>query len=358
MAVGLDLALSPSSMFARMKTQVIAELVQKPNDSFFVIPSKKYFNTAMEAVEKSGIPSRYKKYLSNLLKHTNGDKINLKESFANSKDINFNEVEKYFGEILGPLSIIKSSRNDADEIVFPVRTNYQLFDFFIRNGDSYVGYSSKSGGVASNTLTPTVIAERIRKSKKRISDKEMMFGRDVMMTLGEASIVDGLAKVVGLMVEAKKFSKTMDRKIIASLSSVDWEKHATIMQQKRTESIYKMGIKNAKDIDYFMSNYVLPRTKLDAKVKNSYMSGKKEYTGNNVAYGLGMLIVDANKDGILDCSPFLRTLFNDLNLVKMSLNSAVPSFRIVNLMNYSDAKFLFRSKYRWDVVKDKLGIQL
>ena len=357
MPVGLDLELSPSSMFARMKTQVIAELIQKPNDTFFVIPSKVYFKEAMNAVDKSRLRAQYKKYLSNLLKYTNGDKIDLKEAFAGSKDINFNEVQKYFGEILGPLNIIASTKN-AEEVVFPVRTNYQLFDFFVKSGDSYVGYSSKAGGSASNTLTPTVISERIKKSKKKISDKEMIFGREVMIALGEASIVDGLVKVVDLMVKAKKFPRGMDRKIVSSLSSVDWERHATVMQQRRTESIYKMGIKNAKDIDYFMSNYVLPRTKLDTKIKNAYMTGKKQYTGNNVAYGLGMLIVDANKEGTLDCSPFLRTLFNDLNLVKMNLTSAVPSFRVVNLTNYSDAKFLFRSKYRWDVIKDKLGIQL
>jgi len=142
------------------------------------------------------------------------------------------------------------------------------------------------------------------------------------------------------------------------MNAVDWDKIALVMQQRRTESINKMNIKNSGKIQYFMSNYVLPRTKLDQKIKTAYVSGKKDYTGNNVAYGLGMLIVDANKEGTLDCSPFLRTLFNDLNIVKMTLTSSVPSFRVVNMEKYDDAKFLFRSKYRWDVIKDKLGIQL
>lgn len=357
MAVGLDLALSPSAMFAKMRTQVISELIQKPNDTFVVIPAKTYYKMALDAVDSSKLPAMYKKYLSTLLRYTNGEKVELKESFSRSKDINFNEVQKYFGEILGPLKIVSSSKT-AESVIFPLRTNYQLFDFFIKQRDVYVGYSSKAGGSTSNTLTPTVISERIKKSKKKITDREMLFGRDVMVALGEASIVDGLARVVALMVNAKKFPKGMNRVMTTALSSVDWSRHAAVLQQRRTESIYKMGIKNAKDIDYFMTNYVLPRTKLDPKIKSAYMTGKKEYTGNNVAYGLGMLIVDANKEGTLDCSPFLRTLFNDLNLVKMNLTSAEPSFRVVNLENYSDAKFQFRSKYRWDVIKDKLGIQL
>jgi hypothetical protein len=357
MAVDLDLALSPSSMFSKMKAEVVTQLVQKPNDTFFIIPAKNYYKAAIDAVDSAKIPPLYKKYLSNLLRYANGEKIDLKESFSGSKEINFNEVQKYFGEILGPLNIIKTMRN-AESIIFPVRTNYQLFDFFVKSGNTYVGYSSKAGGSTSNTLTPTVISERIKKSKQRFTDKEMMFGRDVMVTLGEASIVDGLVKVVGLMVKAKKFPKAMDRKMISALSSIDWEGSASVMQQNKTQPISKMKIKNSSNIDYFMSNYVLPRTKLDNKIKNAYTTGKKEYTGNNVAYGLGMLIVDANKEGTLDCSPFLRTLFEDLNLIKMNLTSAVPSFKVVNLTDYTDAKFLFRSKYRWDVIKDKLGIQL
>ena len=65
-----------------------------------------------------------------------------------------------------------------------------------------------------------------------------------------------------------------------------------------------------------------------------------------------------NKDGVFDCSPFLRVLFNDLNVIKLDLISGVPSWKIKKLEDYTEAKFMFRSKYRWDVVKDKLGIAL
>ena len=357
MAVGLDLALSPSSLFSKLKAVVVSELVQKSNDTFFVIPSQKYFNIALDAVVKSNLPAVYKNYLSNLLRYTHGEKVSLKEHFASSKDINFNEVQKYFGEILGPLSILASIKN-AEAVIFPVRTNYQLFDFFIKTNKSYVGYSSKTGGSTSNTLTPTVISERIKKSGKKPSTKEATLGKDVMVTLGDTSIVEGLFRVTAIIVNAKKLPKNMDKNIVAAMNAVDWDKIALVMQQRRTESINKMNIKNSGKIQYFMSNYVLPRTKLDQKIKTAYVNGMKDYTGNNVAYGLGMLIVDANKEGTLDCSPFLRTLFNDLNIVKMTLTSSVPSFRVVNMEKYDDAKFLFRSKYRWDVIKDKLGIQL
>lgn len=356
MAVSLDLALGPASLFSKFKTTVISELLQKPADVFITIPAKSYVNVLLKAIDDSRIPAIYKKYLSELVMFEAGKKTNLSESFS-TKDINFNEVQKYFGEVLGPINIIKSRRG-IDQIVFPTRTNYQLFDFFVRENGLYVGFSSKAGGQTSNTLTPTVINERIKRSKKSYRDKEILFGKEVFSVLGESSIIDGLMKVTALLSKANKFPKNMDNRVILAMKSVDWERYASVMQNRKTSTIDKMNIKGFEKIEYFLSNYVLPRVKFDQRIKNAYISGSKKYTGNNVAYGLGMMIVDANNDGVVDASPFLRTLFNDLNLIKLTITSAVPKFSVVNLENYKDAKFKFRSKYRWDVIKDKLGIQL
>jgi len=260
--------------------------------------------------------------------------------------------------VLGPSHLIHSSRSAYDSVVFPTRTNYQLFDFFMEKDGKYIGYSSKTGAGVSNTLTPTVISERIKKSKINTTDREVIFGRNVMMALGEKPIVEGLFHVADMIVNSKKFPSEMKRETRTVMSGVDWKKIASVVQDNRTKTIDKMSITGIGKIDNFMSTYIVPRTRMSDALKKSYTSGKKKYTGNNVAYGLGMFIVDANKDGVFDCSPFLRMLFNDLSIIKLDLIEGVPSWRVRKLEEYTEAKFMFRSKYRWDVIKDKLGIAI
>lgn len=361
MAAGLDLALGPASMFSSVTPKVIGSLVQKPNDVFIVIPAREYSRKVSDLVDKARIPAAYKKYLKELVEYekTKKNKQNLTEMVEGyKKDLSETEIEKYFGEVLGPIHLMSKPRGDYDAVIFPTRTNYQLFDFFMEKDGKYIGYSSKTGAGVSNTLTPTVISERIKKSKINSTNKEIMFGRDVMMALGETSIVEGLFLVAGMIVSKNKFPESMPRAIRSAMSDVEWASMAKKVQDNRVKTIDKIGITGYGKIDYFMSNYIVPRTKMSESVKKSYTSGKKKYTGNNVAYGLGMFIVDANKDGVFDCSPFLRLLFNDLNIIKLDLLDGVPTWKVKKLEEYEEAKFMFRSKYRWDVIKDKLGIAL
>lgn len=361
MSESLDLALGPASIFSSVKTVDISALVQKPNDKFIVIPADEYASKVRTSVDKTKIPVIYKKYLRELVDHES-DKDNRKvltETLENNKkELSEKDIEKYFGEVLGPVHLINKSKSSYDSVVFPVRTNYQLFDFFMKKGDNYIGYSSKTGGGVSNTLTPTVISERIKRSKVKTSDREILFGRDVMVALGERSIVEGLFVVAGMIVKGKKFPKSMTAPVRKAMSEVDWGKIAVAFQSKRANTIDKIGAGKIGSIETFMSSYIIPRTRMPDSTKKAYVMGKKKYTGNNVAYGLGMFIVDANKEGEFDCSPFLRLLFNDLNVIKLDLLNGVPTWKIKNLEEYTEAKFSFRSKYRWDVVKDKLGIAI
>lgn len=362
MAVGLDLALGPASMFSSIPEKEIKLLVQKPNDKFIIIPASQYSNKVISMVEKSGIPSSYKKYLTELVKYEddkNRKKILVETMEGHSKQLSETEIEKYFGEVLGPIHLINKATTKFDNVVFPTRTNYQLFDFFMEKDGKYTGYSSKTGAGVSNTLSPTAINERIKKSdRQRFSDRDVLFGKNVMVVLGEAPIVEGLSKVVGLMTKHNKLPTTIDKKVKSALMAVDWDGIASKLQLNKAKKLEDTDIKGIGSIDYFLSNYVIPRTKMSDAIKRGYQTGKKKYTCTNVAYGLGMLIVDSNKDGSFDCSPFLRVLFNDLNVIKLDLVGGVPSWKVKNLSEYTDVVFKFRSKYRWDVVKDKLGIAL
>lgn len=362
MSKSLDLALGPASIFSSVKPVDISPLFQqKPTDKFIVIPADQYASKVRLSIDKTQLPVIYKKYLKELIDYESDktDRKILTETLdSNKKELSEKDIEKYFGEVLGPIHLINKPNSSYDTVIFPVRTNYQLFDFFMKKGDRYIGYSSKTGKGVSNTLTPTVISERIKRSKIKTSDREIMFGRDVMVALGESSIVEGLFIVAGMIVKSKKFPKSMPAPVRKAMGEVDWAKIATVFQNNRTKTIDEMGVAKVGRIEKFMSNYIIHRTRMPDSTKTAYTAGNKKYTGNNVAYGLGMFIVDANKEGEFDCSPFLRLLFNDLNIIKLDLVNGVPSWKTRNLKDYTEAKFSFRSKYRWDVVKDKLGIAL
>ena len=358
----LDLALGPAAIFSSVTAKEIGSLVQKPNDKFIIVPVSEYTAKLKTLVGKANIPAAYKKYLKELVNYEenkNNKKLLVETVNGYGKDLSETEIEKYFGEVLGPCHLISvNSGSKYDNVVFPVRTNYQLFDFFMERNGKYIGYSSKTGSGVSNTMTPTVISERIEKSKITTTNKEVIFGRNVMKALGEHSIIEGLFLVAGMIVSAKKFPSKMSKPVRDAMSSVNWADIAVTMQSKRTTTIDKMGVTGTGKIDYFMDNYIVPRTKMPDPTKTAYTEGRKKYTGYYIAYGLGMFIVDANKDGVFDCSPFLRVLFNDLSVIKLDLISGVPSWTVKKLEDYTEAKFMFRSKYRWDVVKDKLGIAL
>lgn len=362
MAAGLDLALGPASIFSSIPSKEIGVLIQKPNDRFVIIPAEEYGKKTRIFLDRSKIPAGYKKYLKELIgfEESKTNKMILTETINAYKELSETEVEKYFGEILGPLHIMHSSRSNYDNVVFPIRTNYNLFDFFMEKDGKYIGYSSKTGAGVSNTLSPTIISDRIEKHKIASRDKEVLFGRDVMVALGKNPIVVGLCIVAGMIVSSNKFPTSMSPAVKKAMAGVDWSDIALTLQNNRSKTIDKMGIDNFGKIDYFMSNYIVTRTKMSDPIKKAYITGKKKYTGNNVAYGLGMFIVDANKDpmGMFDCSSFLRVIFNDLNIIKLDLLDGVPSWKVKNLKDYTEKKFMFRSKYRWDVIKDKLGIAL
>jgi hypothetical protein len=71
-----------------------------------------------------------------------------------------------FGEVIGPFYALDFLKNRGiTEIVFPIRQNYEVFDFFLGGKGQYYGFSSKALTGGSNTLAPKLIHERIVKMK-------------------------------------------------------------------------------------------------------------------------------------------------------------------------------------------------
>ena len=131
--------LQPSSIFINEKSIVIPELARTTNDKFWVIPIGKYEEKLLSKMKNiAGIDKGSRDYLIGLIQYINHD-IDEKvlENLYQSNKIPVKDIIKNFGEVLGPFYALqvlqKNVRDKMHNVVFPVRSNYELFDFFILN---------------------------------------------------------------------------------------------------------------------------------------------------------------------------------------------------------------------------------
>ena len=121
-----------------------------------------YINTVSESIsERNDLSGELKVYLQTLIDHMNG-KANLnqlKNSFNNKLPLN--DINKDFGEVVGPIAIFKNNIllskgikiNTRDKIYVPSRPNEPLLDYGIYQGDKLLSISAKSGKT-TNTVKP------------------------------------------------------------------------------------------------------------------------------------------------------------------------------------------------------------
>jgi hypothetical protein len=356
-----SLALSPSELFSSLSAIAIPELARKPNDKFFVIPANKYHSLLEKAVDNAKIENGFKHYLTNLMNYVVGkvDADDLKQIYqAQKKVIDINSVQKYFGEVLGPLILIHDN-SKIESIVFPVRTNYELFDYFAYLGKIYVGYSAKIEGGSSNTLSPKEIFERISKLKKKPSVREEKIGAEVISQFATAPMYEGIARGVGILVKNKIYPAGFTSDMKKMFDEIDFEKDAPLFEKNKTAGISKLNLSKKQFYKAYIDYNVLPKSRtIGENDKKNYVSGKKDYTVTNLIYSLGKFIVEANNDDKFDLSPLVKLVFQDLNVLKLGIDkSGIPSHKIITVSKSKD-KYYLRSKHRWDVVKDKIGLQL
>lgn len=358
-----SLALSPAVLFASNPKIVIPELVRSARDKFIVIPASKYAAELQTAVINSSVNPNFKYYLINLIKYVIGevDSKTLKQIYdSNKKDVNVKDVQKYFGEVLGPLIILNTSDGKSVEnVIFPERSNYELFDYFTQLPKEFVGYSAKIEGGSSNTLSPKEIYSRIANSKRKPSTKEEKIGVEVVTQFANAPMFEGIVKAAGILVKNGVYPKTFNSEMKSFFNKINFDNDSRIFDSNKTTGISKLRISEKEVYKAFVDYYILPKSRtISESEQQKYRSGIKDYTSTNIVYSLGKFIVEANTSDQFDLSPLVKLVFPDLNVVKISISrEGIPSHSISSVSQSKD-KYYLRSKHRWDVVKDKIGLQL
>ena len=347
--------ISPAELFKAQlpRAKDIPTLKRNEKDKFILFQTREFASTTIAALRSTkGLKLGYRQYLIDLVNYVNGTLKSavLEASFkAHRPDINLEETIKYFGEVVGALHVAK--KYSASQICYPVRSNYELFDYFLSNNKGgWKGYSAKALSGGSNTLAPKLIADRIEKAKIPAKDT----GAQVLLLLANAPTFQGTVEAVGLLVKARIYPATMasDKTLQAEFGKIAWERDAVLIEKAKNTPIRKLGVSRPLAYESFLTRHVVPR------MRNKVPSVEK-FTATNLVYGLlAMYVADTSKEGRFNVTPLISKLFPDLNIVKMGIGSnGVPVFHLTNRGESTDAVTL-RSKARWEKIKDKLGVQL
>ncbi len=357
--------LQPGNLFGGLPTEIVTPLVRTSNDKFWVFPVKDYSKILKQQIQKNkDISQKSKIYLIGLVDFMEG-KINaaqVKNLYINSgKEIPEKKIITDFGEVLGPYFALDFLKNrDVKNIVFPVRQNYEIFDFFIKNEHHY-GFSSKALSGGSNTLAPKLLIERLEKMKKDPEFKKYNKEIIVLENLTNYSMFEGVVIAFSNLISNNNTSKGFDisatemRKIFAN---VNFELDSKKIEKNKDKPIVEINLSDAKPYAEFLNRFVVESTQIPMSQKKDFQSGKKPYTTTNVVYGMIKYIASSD----FDFNYIMKQAFQDLNIVKMGMKDGVPTFKMQSTVStevtVTNNNYVFRSKAAFDRVKDKLGIQL
>lgn len=363
-------SLQPSSMFANRTTIDIPELKRKENDKFWSIPVGKYAAEVLKqiaAIKDKDVDANSKLYLIALVEFMTG-KIKEKELLAaySKNTIPDKDIIKNFGEILGPfyaLQVVETKiRGKINNVVFPTRQNYEVFDFFIKN-DHHYGFSSKAMVGGSNPLVPRLIIERLKKMKNKTEFKKFENELTVLQELTDYGMFEGVARAFAILikngVKAKGFEGA--EKLFSKMSLVNIRSDAAIFEKNKESNINKLRLSNYKAYETFLDNYVVGSIS-EQKRKEAKKNG---YQSVNVVYGM-IKFISSVKNFQFD--EIMKHAFQDLYVAKMGMKKGVPVFGLQTTIEANKIfkpksfqigeEYAFRSKASWDRVRDKLGIQL
>jgi hypothetical protein len=362
--------LQPGDLFATLPKVDIPQLVRVKNDEFWEIPIKKYSEILKDKIQKSKeIPNKSKPYLKGLIDFMdeNIKSSDLKELYTSSgKEIKTTDIIKNFGELLGPYFAIKFLKGrKIVNIVFPVRQNYEVFDFFIKNEHHY-GFSSKAASGGTNTLAPKLVVERLDNMSSDSEFKNYQKEIIVLRTLTNHGMYEGIVLAFGELIKNPLTKSKMDKKILTAkemsemFKGVNFEADSMKFEKNKPKEITEINLSKPEAYRNFLNEFILESTqKVSEADKKAFLSGKKAYTSMNVVYGLTKFIASTD----FDFDYVINAAFQDLNIVKMSMNKdGIPAFKMVATVDAEDTvkggNYVFRNKASFSRINDKLGLQL
>lgn len=299
-----------------------------------------YRKTVLESIEENKrLNGNLKTYLFSLFDHYSGGSTSqqqVKNIFDNIKDeIPINDINKDFGEVLGPVAIIQKGLLKTKKILLdkgsvriyvPSRPNEPLMDYGLIKDDIQYIISAKSGKT-TNVVKPSDILSLLAKNPKKINKWKKTKEYILLQILSENSIMLGPIKGISML-----HPELIDQDAINSISSP-----------------------NKYDINKF-------KKFIDS---NMYLKQKKMPTLNEIMYECEKMLQNETKNGPLKMNEiFSDAIENTVIYVKFQINmsSGVGDWDVIasdDIRKINEHGIVYlRTKNGYTRASDRMGIQV
>lgn len=254
--------------------------------------------------------------------------------FENVKDdLPLNDINKDFGEVLGPVAILNKGllqskkiliNKGSTKIYVPLRPNEPLMDYGLIQGDKTFTISAKSGST-TNVVKPQDILSLLAKDPKKIKKWSNTKQYKLLQILSENSILIGPVKAI-----AEFYPNLISKSAAESFSAQGYD---------------KKGFAN------FFSKII-------------YFKNNKNPTPNEIMYECEKILQDASKNGDLKLIEiFTDAIENQVIYVKFEINKkGLGDWSVTtsdDLKKVKDSRPVFlRSKNGYTRASDRMGIQI
>lgn len=297
-----------------------------------------YKNTVLGSiVDRKDLSGPLRSYLDSLVKlYTGGatEQTITKIFEANKGTLPLNDINKDFGEVLGPIAILskgllRSKRINVDKnstkIYVPSRPNEPLMDYALISGDTQYTISAKSG-TTTNVVKPNDILMLLAKSPKKLKKWSSTKEYQLLQILAANTSLIGPIKAVA-------------------------EFNPKMISKKAADSVTKDSYDEKAFAPFF--------------AQNQYLKMKKKPTVNEIMYECEKIIQSQTKDGTFDMTGiFSDAIENQVLYVKFSLDNrtGLPDWEVIGSDDIrkvnSGTSVYLRSKNGYTRAADKMGIQV
>lgn len=253
------------------------------------------------------------------------------------------QISKNFGEILGPIAITHKGSDlfsnmkitTKDKILFPIRGNEPLVDFYILKGGKKIPFSAKSGKSTTNTVKPNDVIRLMDAdpaAKKKWGDSPEA---KVLNDLHNNSGVDGpIVAAFNIKDSVKEFKKITKELVNHWLSNSS-----------------KYG-KNWKYVPEIYDNFV---TAIGLSA-----TGRSKPTFGEILYKVETIICKESVNGILEYTEMFNDVIgpavNYINLMKIDTSTGLPEWATSE--GGEDSVKLRTKNGNTRIARDKIGIQI
>lgn len=306
----------------------------------FGVKDKKYTLTEYIKIvtdsldERKDLTPAAKTYLSALFGYCSGSvpKADVSKIYTKVKsDLPLNDINKDFGEVLGPVAaytfqLLKTKKITLPktmEVYVPERPNEPLMDYGIYDRSKQYVISAKSG-TSTNTVKPGDILGLLEKNPNKVKKWQNTKEYKLLKQLSDNSILLGPIKAVAAMYP-KLISESVAQK--ADPKKFEIAGFASFINQ------------------------------------NDYLKSKKQPTLNEIMYECEKLIQKETKDGELNMNAIFSDAIQEQVLyIKFELDSVgLPKWGVIASDDISATQYgrvFLRTKNGYTRASDRMGIQV